>query len=176
MGSVPGARPYYAQSEERSMEIPIYPAQHFADWLARIGAAMPADLEPFMLGDTPALARELAQLVLQGQKRATAGLLWVWERDCGGPPRIGQQHVLHDWHGAPLALLENTRVEVVPFLAVSASFVREEGEGDGTLAWWRAAHWEFYGRECRRLGRALCEDVPVVCQSFRMLYPPVAIG
>jgi uncharacterized protein YhfF len=42
-------------------------------------------------------------------------LLWAWERDCGGPPRIGQQHVLHDWHGTPLALLENTRVEVVPF-------------------------------------------------------------
>lgn len=157
------------------MDIPVYPAQHFAGWLTHIGATMSADLEPFMFGDTPPLVHELGQLVLQGKKRATAGLLWIWERDCGGPPRVGQQHVVHDWYGTPLALVENTRVEIVPFMQVSASFAREEGEGDGTLAWWRAAHLKFFARECLRLGRVLRDDAPVVCQSFRVLYPRLPV-
>jgi uncharacterized protein YhfF len=54
----------------------------------------------------------------------------------------------------------------VPFKQVSAEFAAREGEGDGSLQSWRESHWDFFSRECRRLGRAPNEAMPVVCTSF----------
>ena len=121
-------------------------------------------------GDSPELARQLGELVRQGRKTATAGLLWSWEDHDGTPPSVGQQEVIIDWAGRPLAVIEFTEVAVVPFSQVDAAFARDEGEGDGTLAFWRAAHRSFFGRECVRLGRAQADDPPVVCMRFRLLH------
>ena len=121
-------------------------------------------------GDNPELARQLGELVRQGRKTATAGLLWSWEADEGGPPAVGQQEVIIDWAGTPLAVIEFTEVRVVPFLGVDAEFARDEGEGDGSLAFWRAAHRSFFARECARLGREHTEDLPVVCMRFRVVH------
>ena len=46
---------------------------------------------------------------------------------------------------------------------------RIEGEGDGSLAYWRDAHWAFFSRECARIGRAPSEAMPVVCSVFEVL-------
>ena len=34
---------------------------------------------------------------------------------------------------------------------VTEDFAAAEGEGDGTLAYWRRVHWSYFGRECERL-------------------------
>jgi uncharacterized protein YhfF len=94
-----------------------------------------------MFGNTPELDQKLASLVAQRQKTATAGLLWAWEADDGGPPKEGQIYIVHNWEGMPIAVIENTRVSIVPFNLVDAQFAREEGEGDLSLAWWRRVHW-----------------------------------
>lgn len=54
----------------------------------------------------------------------------------------------------------------MPFKDVTADFAAAEGEGDGSLAFWRAAHAAYFTRECARLGRAFSEDMPVVCERF----------
>lgn len=127
-----------------------------------------------MFGNTPELASHLAALVAKGQKTATAGLLWAWEVENGGPPQEGQVYVIHDWEGVPVAVIENTHVQIVPFNRVEAEFARKEGEGDLSLVWWRSAHWHYFSDECRRLGRKPAEDMPIVCQQFRVLYPSAA--
>jgi uncharacterized protein YhfF len=121
-------------------------------------------------GDSPELARELGELVRRGSKTATAGLLWQWEAEVGGPPAVGDREVVIDWEGAPLAIIELTEVCVVSFLEVDADFARDEGEGDGSLAYWRAAHRSYFGRECARLGRQPADDMPVVCMRFRVVH------
>ncbi len=121
-------------------------------------------------GDSPELARQLGELVRQGRKTATAGLLWSWEEEDEGLPAVGQQEVIIDWAGKPLAVIEFTEVTVVPFLRVDAEFARDEGEGDGSLAFWRAAHRSFFARECARLGRQQTDDPPVVCMRFRVVH------
>jgi uncharacterized protein YhfF len=121
-------------------------------------------------GDSPELARDLGELVRQGRKTATAGLLWGWEADQGGPPPVGLREVIVDWEGAPLAVIELTEVNVVPFLEVDASFARDEGEGDRSLAWWRAAHRSYFDRVCARLKRRPSDDMPVVCMRFRVVH------
>ncbi|MGI9627565.1 MAG: ASCH domain-containing protein [Longimicrobiales bacterium] len=121
-------------------------------------------------GDSPELASELGELVRLGHKTATAGLLWVWEADHGGPPSAGQREVVIDWVGRPLAVIELTEVSVTSFLEVDSSFAADEGEGDGTLDFWRNAHRSFFRRECSRLGRQFHDDVAVVCMRFRVLH------
>ncbi len=135
------------------------------------GVVVPATTLPFMFGDTPELASELLDLVVQGKKTATAGLLWAWDANDGGPPKEGQTYIVHDWDGAARAVIENTQVTIVPFDRVDAQFAAAEGEDDLSLASWRRAHWEYFGRECKRLGRSPSQIMPVVCLRFRVLYP-----
>ena len=121
-------------------------------------------------GDSPELAGELGELVRQGSKTATAGLLWGWEAGVGGPPAVGDREVVIDWNGIPLAVIEFTEVRVLPFAEVDADFARDEGEGDGSLSYWRRAHRSFFGRECERLRRQPRDDMPVVCIRFRVVH------
>jgi uncharacterized protein YhfF len=153
------------------MQEPTFSIRNLVSRFAPRGVVVPSGALPFMFGNTPALAHTLASLVAQGQKTATAGLLWAWEADDGGPPQVGQVYVVHNWEGLPVALIENTHVSIVPFNRVDAQFAREEGEGDRSLAWWRRTHWHYFAAECRRVGREPSEDMPIVCQRFRLLYP-----
>lgn len=111
------------------------------------GMRVPASARPFMFGNTPELARELAKLVLEGKKRATASLPCLWEGEGESLPCAGDVYVLHDWGSDALAILRNTRMDIVPFDAVAEDFVRAEGEGDLLLAWWRDAHWQYFTEE-----------------------------
>jgi uncharacterized protein YhfF len=62
-------------------------------------------------------------------------------------------------------------MRIVPFNLVDEQVAREEEEGDLSLGWWRRAHWDYFSTECQRLGRTPSEDMPIVCQRFRVLYP-----
>lgn len=121
-------------------------------------------------GDTRDQVDQLAELVRCGEKRATAGLLWRW-RSRGGVPSVGDRQVILDWRGRPRAVIEMTEVDVVPFDEVDPDFAREEGEGDLSLDYWREVHWDFFVRECERLGREPSPDMPVVCMRFRLVHP-----
>jgi uncharacterized protein YhfF len=155
------------------MQEPTFSIRALESRLAQRGIVVPSGALPLMFGNTPELAQKLLSLVVKGQKSATAGVLWAWEADDGGPPKEGQVYIVHDWNGMPIAVIENTQVSIVPFNRVDAQFAREEGEGDLSLVWWRRAHWHYFSAECRRLGREPSEDMPVVCQRFRILYPQV---
>lgn len=122
-------------------------------------------------GDDPEMARELGELVRQGRKRATAGLLWRWQADGKPAPRPGDRQVIIDWEGRPLAVIEMIEVEIVPFDQVAAGFARDEGEGDLSLDYWRKIHWDFFCRECERIGREPHPSMPVLCMRFRLLHP-----
>jgi uncharacterized protein YhfF len=60
-------------------------------------------------------------------------------------------------------------VEVVPFCEVTADYAAIEGEGDGSLEYWRRAHWSFFSRECIRIAREPNERMPVVCSVLEVL-------
>ena len=58
---------------------------------------------------------------------------------------------------------------MLAFDQVTAAYAAIEGEGDGSLAYWRQAHWDDFARECQRLGRTPAPDMPVVCSVFELL-------
>jgi uncharacterized protein YhfF len=130
----------------------------------------PRFLEAFHFVDSEAGANELAALVVAGVKRATAGLLWSKEHDGETLPPLGSLSVVTDWHGRPQCVIETRQVDIVPFDAVSAEFAAVEGEGDGSLAFWRQAHQAYFERECRRIGRTPTPQMLVVCERFEVVY------
>lgn len=130
-----------------------------------------ATYQTWHFGDGARLARELADLVLQGRKRATAGLLWDAEIDPDAMPNPGGYSVVTDHDGAPLMVLRTAQVETRAFRDVDADFAAAEGEGDGSLAFWRAAHWTYFSRRCAALGRSPSEDMPVILERFDLIYP-----
>lgn len=120
-------------------------------------------------GDSPELSAELIDLIRTGPKRAGTGLLWAMEHDGDEMPRVGDIEIVVDHRDEPVLLTRVTQVDVVPFDAVSSEYAAVEGEGDGSLAFWRDGHWRFFTRECRRIGREPRADMLVVCARFELL-------
>jgi uncharacterized protein YhfF len=125
--------------------------------------------EAFSFGDSEPLANELGALVVAGRKRATASSAWVLEADGRLPPKPGDLSIVTTWSGEPLCIIETTHVEIVPFAAVTAEFAAAEGEGDGSLAYWQAAHASYFERQCARIGRLFVREMPVVCERFEVV-------
>ncbi|HET7341209.1 MAG TPA: nitrilase-related carbon-nitrogen hydrolase [Methylomirabilota bacterium] len=142
-------------------------------YLATLPAEHPhrgARPDAFAFGDSTALADELAALVQAGRKRATASLPVEFTSEGLPLPEAGDLSVVTRADGMPVAIIELTDVRTVAFDTVDAEFAAAEGEGDGTLAWWRDAHRRYFGRVCARTGGALDGTTPVICQRFRLVW------
>ena len=122
-------------------------------------------------GHDPAMADDLGRLVRDGPKRATTSLLSWYEGDDAEPmPTVGALSVILDGSERPLCVIRTTAVEVRAFGLVDDAFAWVEGEGDRSLAYWRAAHIDFFASE----GRPVTEDTPVVLDTFELLWSPRA--
>lgn len=123
----------------------------------------------WQFGATAEQADELLALVLSGSKRASASALWDFEAEDEDLPVVGALSIVLDGRGHPRALLATTAVEVVPFDQVDAEHARAEGEGDGSLAHWRAVHREFFTAHAAH-DRGFAPDMPVVLERFEVLH------
>lgn len=138
--------------------------------LQALGVALPpGPVRVDGYGDSPALSRELLNLIAAGRKRAGTSLLWSHQHDGQALPAVGDLEIAIDHAGRPALLTRITETGVRPFDQVDARYAALEGEGDGSLAWWRRAHERFFAAECARIGRMPSADMPVVCSVFELL-------
>jgi len=155
------------------MPVPTHLAPFWNAFVESIGGIDEARFyEAFFFGDSEELANELAALVLRGVKRATAGAVWSCEVEGKRLPVPGDLSIVTSWSGEPLCIIETQAVDVLPFAEVSAEFAATEGEGDGSLSFWRAAHGQYFTRECARAGRQFAETMLVACERFNVVYRP----
>jgi len=121
-------------------------------------------------GDSAELSKELLDLIKSGRKRAGTGLLWAYEHDREPIAETGDIEIVIDHRSEPALITRIVRSEIVAFIEVSAEYAAIEGEGDGSLEYWRKAHWNFFSRECRRIGTEPTETMPVICNVFEVLH------
>jgi uncharacterized protein YhfF len=121
-------------------------------------------------GDSPRLADELGALAASGVKSATCASLWEYEAEGAPLPKPGLLRVVVDGRGRPLCIVETVEVVVRAFQDVDPRFAFDEGEGDRSLEHWRRSNWDFFCRTLPAIGRAPSEDMPLVCERFRLLY------
>lgn len=133
--------------------------------------------DAFSFGGEGALADELAALVLAGRKKATTSLPIEYTALDEPLPRAGDLSIVLSGTDVPVAVIERTSVELVGFDEVTAEYAAHEGEGDGSLGYWRRAHVEYFTGVCARLGGSFDAATPVLCQRFRVVWPqPSANG
>ncbi len=109
------------------------------------------------------------QLVLAGQKRATAASVQEYEM-CSDPlPQPGDLNVVTDFDGVAHAIIRTTSVEFKKFSEVGAEFARAEGEGDLTLEWWRDAHRAYFTRVLAGTDIKVDDDLMIACEHFELV-------
>lgn len=121
-------------------------------------------------GDSVNLADELIDLVLQGQKRATAGSLAEYESEGVAIPEAGDRWIACDGRGRPRAVIRTTEVSVGPLSSVDDQFAWDEGEGDRTRADWLTSHTAYFTRTHASLGIPFHSDIPVAFERFEVEY------
>jgi uncharacterized protein YhfF len=146
-----------------------------AFWLA-FRAKMPALAGPsgydvVSFGDSPESATELAELVVLGQKRATAGLLRQFGPEGEPLPVIGGFVVLVDGRAQPRAIWRTTELRLGPLVSVDDAFAWDEGEGDRSRAYWLKVHRAFFARVAERGGFDFHDDIETVFERFAVVWP-----
>jgi uncharacterized protein YhfF len=121
-------------------------------------------------GDSAELSSELLALIAGGKKRGGASLHPAYAIEKLPVPQVGEMRIVLDHRDQPVFVTRNTAVDIVPFHAVGADFAACEGEGDGSLAYWRAAHLDYFTRTSPELGLAFNEDMLIVCERFEVLH------
>lgn len=115
---------------------------------------------------TPGPSREkLVDLVLHGNKRATAGLLTDYEAEGEPVEHVGELLAMVDNSAAHVGTLRVTRVEVVRFKDVPDEFALAEAEGDLNAADFRASHSAYWSAH----GASVSDDALVVTLYFDLL-------
>lgn len=154
-----------ARNQARTNPVPVYFPTFSGEALAP---------PTFAFGATEEQADELLGLVLDGTKTATASARWDYDagpdREAEPIPAVGDLAIVLDGRAHPRALIEVTDVRTEAFCDVDAEHARLEGEGDLSLAHWREVHERFF-TDVATHDRGFREDMPVVLERFRLLYP-----
>ncbi|WJY27513.1 ASCH domain-containing protein [Sporosarcina trichiuri] len=129
----------------------------------------PETVNAWGFGDSEKMADELAALVVQGVKTATASNYKMYELGDEPLPKVGQYDIVLDGSGAPAAIIRTTAVDVMPFCDVPEEHAFLEGEGDRSLGYWRRVHEDFFKRELEAEGLVFDERIPVVCERFEVV-------
>lgn len=120
------------------------------------------------------LRDQLVAAVLSGAKIATTGLVLEYERENEPLPEVGQLLAVVDSADRCIAAIELTQVRVIRLADVDLQHALDEGEGDESVAEWRAGHEKFWhSAEVRaELGDphfTVNDDTLVLAQRFRLV-------
>ena len=85
-------------------------------------------------------------------------------------PSTGHLQVVTDWEGVPTSIIQTADVQEVEFRDVSEEFAQAEGEGDGSLEWWREAHWNYFSRECKESDIEPSDEMVLVLERFNVVF------
>ena len=123
------------------------------------------DLRSIEFG-TPGKSREnLVNFIINGNKRATAGLAADYEKKGEEVEFVGECLSMVNTDGNHVATLQVTRVETTRFADVPDEFALAEAEGDLTAADFRASHMEYW----TKAGETITDDTMINQIYFTLL-------
>jgi uncharacterized protein YhfF len=115
----------------------------------------------------PGESREkLISLILDGNKRATAGTLeWDYLAENEPIETVGEKLAVIDNHNKHVATIQATRVEVSRFADVPDEFALAEAEGDLSGDDFRESHFAFWSK----LGLPITDETEIVLVYFDLI-------
>lgn len=142
----------------------------WAEFCAVTGTAVDEPYQSWYFGNTTEMAAELAQLVIEGRKIATASLLEVNGSVPDEAPVLGGYSVVTELDGRPRCVVRTREIRHLPFCEVDSRFAFDEGEGDRSLGLWREVHSDYFAREAAAMGMSFGERSLICCERFELLY------
>ncbi len=116
-------------------------------------------------GDSGDLRTRLIDLVVNGNKRATAGAL-DWDYEPSEPiEAVGEKFAVVGNDNEHVATIQITRVEISSFADVPDEFALAEAEGDLTGDDFRQSHLKFWN-DC---GYEINDDSKIVMAYFELI-------
>jgi uncharacterized protein YhfF len=121
--------------------------------------AMVNGMRTVEFGNPGASREKLISLILDGNKRATAGTL-KWDYIAENEPieTVGEKLAVIDNQNQHIATIQATRVEVKRFADVPTEFALAEAEGDLTGDDFRVSHFGFWSK----LGLDITNETEIV--------------
>jgi len=115
-------------------------------------------------------ANHLAQLTKMGVKKATTSLVKLYALEQEPIPKEKELHIITDFYGNAVCIIEAKKVEKIPFNQVSEEHAKIEGEGDGSLSYWRDVHAKIYIEDAKTFNFEFSEDDLVFFMIFDVIY------
>jgi uncharacterized protein YhfF len=128
--------------------------------------AMVNGMRTVEFGNPGASREKLISLILDGNKRATAGTLqWDYFEENEPIETIGEKLIVLDNQNQHIATIQATRVEVKRFADVPTEFALAEAEGDLTGDDFRVSHFGFWSK----LGLDITDETEIVLVYFDLI-------
>jgi uncharacterized protein YhfF len=109
---------------------------------------------------------QLISLILDGNKRATAGTLeWDYMAENEPIETVGEKLAVLENEGRQIATIQATRVEVTRFADVPTEFALAEAEGDLSGDDFRASHFSYWSK----LGLEIKDETEIVLLYFDLV-------
>ena len=134
----------------------------------QINSSIGDEIDAWAFGEEPDL---LADLVLKGEKTATASAYDLYALEDEPLPQEGTFDVILDSQNQAVCIVEITKVSVQPFNQVSAQHAYKEGEGDKSLAYWCQVHEDCFAEWLKEAGLTFTPESKVVLEEFHKVYP-----
>ena len=122
-------------------------------------------LRAIEFGTPGEMRRRLVDLVINGSKRATAGLLSEYEEENEPLEHTGERLAIVDDDGRHVGTVSVTKVVVSRFADVPDEFALAEAEGDLNAADFRASHTKYWSS----VGTPVADDTLVVQVYFDLV-------
>ncbi|WYP27218.1 ASCH domain-containing protein [Alkalihalobacillus sp. FSL W8-0930] len=122
-------------------------------------------VEAGQFGDQP---DHLLELVINGVKTATCYGAIFYTIENKRTPQPGDYSIILDSKDNPRAIIQLTKVEMVPMNKVTEGFA--VAEGDGTYENWYEIHRKFFYEKCREAKIEFHEAMTLVCQTFQLVH------
>lgn len=122
-------------------------------------------------GNSPEMADELLDCVVNGQKRGTSSYHALFEAEVEEMPKANEYSIILDGKDEPQAIIKTVHVSIFPYKEATELHGFLEGEGDQTLAYWRSVHAPFFQESAQIINQEFSEDDLIVYEYFELVYP-----
>jgi uncharacterized protein YhfF len=116
-------------------------------------------------------AHRLAELTINGKKKASSGLFSLYKKYNVDLPKVGTKKIITNFNGKEKAIIENKSVDTIPFNKISQDYAElDMGTEIEALKKWKKAHWDFFESFLEEIGEQPTEKMLIVCVRFETIW------
>lgn len=128
--------------------------------------------ESWYFHDNKEDANRLAELTLNGKKKAGSSLYALYKKYNVDLPKIGTKQIITNFDGKALAIIETKKVDTIAFHKISKAYAElDMGTKIEPLKKWKKAHWDFFASVIEESGEKPTEEMLIVCERFEIIWP-----